>query len=157
MLAWCGFRVGLIAALLFVLAPWAGAQDQSPMDAGVESLIKHFLEEYIPSRTVVPAATITCPPELVEGNPKRLLLCVFVGSGNKTVVQMTVNMAVTKDGHRFDEPPPYNYWMDRGGYMARMLVFTPTGDFLLVQIHDGTANDSGGSTVAMGSLVAFIW
>lgn len=133
------------------------AQHQSPIDAGVTSLIDHFLDEYDPTRTIVPAGTITCPGELVEANPERLLVCVFVKSGKKRFIRMDIDLAISKDGHRFDEPPPYNYWMERDGYVARILEFTPTGDFLLVQIHEGSANDFGGSSVAVGSIAVFIW
>ena len=99
---------------------------------------------------------INCPDDLANINPEQITVCVFVESDDTRLIKILLESAIVTDGHRFDEPPPFNYWMDREGYLARILEFLPTGDYILVHIHPGTA-DQAGQPVATGSTVAFIW
>ena len=139
--------VFLVTGLLLGGVSPALAQPDSTFSNAVTTLFDHFVTE---SR----AALIECPAELVEAYRDQWRLCGFVEDDpdrHPNFVKLKVEYAILLDNDRFEEPPPYDYWLDRGGYETRILQFTRTGDYLLLGIYDGIAGN------ALGAIIAFVW
>lgn len=141
-------RVFVVAVLPLVGV--AVAQPPTTFNNAVISLFDHFMAE---SRAVL----AECPPQIVEAYWDQWRRCAFVGDDTHSsrttadYVKVQIEYAILLDGDRFDEPPPYDYWLDRGHYETRILEFIRTGDYVLLGIYDGMA---GGT---LGSVVAFAW